>query len=786
MKKRHISICILLLLSLLLVILYFFYNSDNYEYMNTGLPESGLPESGLQESDNPIENNRCIGGSQDGATCNNIDAECYSIFDDGVPLVSRGSGVKCLPYIGEDGIDGKHYCLYPNNEIVQKPSNNDPLDFECNPPHIEEYLDCPGGICESCGINELDGNCGKFNNGCGFPCINGTTLDRSSNGSTEYIEMWDKEECSNHEDEGLCEGDGCNWIKGDLCVDSNDDNCELINGECPQGCSNNDICSGENRPKFKTIHLSESMKSLEDGGIPTQVGCCSQIKQCGIGKPGSETDPCYPNGECVRCSYGPLPWDPQLEITRTIGNSVIAVDGNELEEYEATEENILNYSFNIKNGRNNDIIYLIPYVNKPDCDGVEDKGEERCIRSLAPRLYEGVEFVGTWVNSAYGNAWGTPDEARTCAVNGANVCIDNSSITNDTAWCETPWKCPDGDDSGAGYIIPHEFLDQVVKANGGTGAMYNGETGFGKSRKYIFDYMNDNKEINLTYSLDENDLIFERIDGFIIQLIRVNEYIDGISIGSSLEEGEKIEYARPYMGKGSIFQDRNILSYNDPVNYNHPGDNQNSRPYSFENPSQLNDTGLNEETIGLAGVQEWIIPNVMVDSDIKKLIGRISKRQDINQRICSGEFGGLTETLGPTENYQCICNDGYISNLNLSDWMAPYGEPIISLSDEATQEEIEEINIKLNKFYRIFSDDNEINKIIVDQMRNINNWEQRNKCHILDESVQEQGSSISRVSQEYEEIDELWSQGEWNPEQLAGGEHIGGANYEEPPSLPPP
>ena len=108
------------------------------------------------------------------------------------------------------------------------------------------------------------------------------------------------------------------------------------------------------------------------------------------------------------------------------------------------------------------------------------------------------------------------------------------------------------------------------------------------------------------------------------------------------------------------------------------------------------------------------------------------------------------------------------------------------MSDEATQEEIEEINIKLNKFYRIFSDDNEINKIIVDQMRNINNWEQRNKCHILDESVQEQGSSISRVSQEYEEIDELWSQGEWNPEQLAGGEHIGGANYEEPPSLPPP
>ena len=774
MKKRHISLCILLL-SLLIVILYIFYNSDNYEYMNTGLPKSV----------DPIENNRCIGGSQDGATCENIDAECYNILDsDGVPLVARGSGVKCLPYIGKDGIDGKHYCLFPNNEIVQKPTDSGEEDsveedFECNPPTTqEEYLDCPGGICESCSINELDGNCGKFNNGCGFPCINGTTLDRSSNGSTEYIEMWDKEECSNHEGEELCEGDGCNWIKGKLCVESTGENCDLIDGECPDGCSYNYICSGENRPKFKTIPLSEREKD-EYGGIPTQVGCCSQIKQCGIGEPGSETDPCYPNGECVRCSYEPLSWAPQLEITRTTNNTVIAVKGNE-EDISMVEGNLLNYSFNIKNGRNNDIIYLIPYVNKPDCDGVEDKGKGRCIRAVAPRLYEGDEFVGSWINSAYGNEWG---DNRKCAVGGVNVCIDNSPITNDTAWCDTPWICPDGDESGSGYIIPYEFFDQVKEANNGDRAMYNGETGFGKSRKYIFDYMNDNKEINLTYILDQNDLIFERIDGFIIQLIRVNEYIDGISIGSSSFEGQ---YARPYMGKGSIFQDRNILSYDKPVNPENPenlDENQHSRPYSFKIPSELNDIGLNEETIGLAGVQEWIIPNVMIDSDIERLIGRISKRQDINERICSGEFGGLTETLGPTENYQCICNDGYISNLNLSDWMAPYGEPIISLSDEATQEEIEEINIKLNKFYRIFSDNNEINKIIVDQMRNINNWEKRNKCRILDESVQEQGSLISRVSQDYGEINKLWSEGDWNPEQMAGGEHIDSANYVDTPTL---
>ena len=68
-------------------------------------------------------------------------------------------------------------------------------------------------------------------------------------------------------------------------------------------------------------------------------------------------------------------------------------------------------------------------------------------------------------------------------------------------------------------------------------------------------------------------------------------------------------------------------------------------------------------------------------------------------------------------------------------------------------------------------------------MRNINNWEQRNKCRILDESVQKQGSSISRVSQDYEKIDKLWSEGDWNPEQMAGGEHIDSANYVDTPTL---
>jgi len=643
MKKKKLLCIIIIIILLSVIILLLLFDRKIYEYFN-------------------IEdiNNRCYGGSQDGATCElNIDncknredcqGECEPICKglDGKYLCFRNTNNgETVPIV--ESIDEVRSRLCPDENlnfckmILKQKENGEEEEvydsqydelaekeaeqYKCNV-DISENRKCPGGLCNECNdkVNEFDGKCGSFNNGCGYPCINDTVLDRSSNGSTESIESWEKSNCFSHDSFKSCEDDGCIWEivgEGGMCIEPED-----------------------GRPDFKIIEHPD--------GVPTQQGCCSSIKKCGIGEPGSETDPCFPNGYCVRCSYGPLSWNPELIISRDSSKSILNDECNGFEtsgecgegcvwdEIES-ECNVIieeKYKFTIENSRLNDVLFLIPFELIVD----EDDNETITIRNTEIEKFPPID--------------------------------------------------------------------------------------------------NDNKT-SLSILKQPESL---STSGYIIQLIRLDKFTNGISDSN-----------KPFVNEKSILN------------------NDITEPPSNE---YLNN-------VYLAGVKEYIIPNNMINNDINLLIGKIIKEQNINTRICSGNFGGITETNEPTENYQCICNNGFITNNNLNDWMPPIGQPVISLRDEPNREELDKLNLIFNPFYEIKEEatDPDINNIIIQQMRNINDWEERNKCRVINESVAQQGSTISRVSQDYEEIDELWNSGEWNPQQKAGGKHISDSDYIQPPSL---
>lgn len=501
MKK--IIIIIMIIILLLLICKCLSKLLDNYEYFDN---EYNI-------------NYRCYGGEHNGSVCNIDNSEC-------VDKTNR-SDVKCK-YIYD-----KYYCYTLDDKPIYDPISEDNELIECINEN-NDNMDCPNGICKNCSenITELDGKCGLYDNGCGYPCLYGTELDRSSNGSIEYID------------------DSGNVIK-------------------------------------------------DDTGIPTQHGCCSNIKLCGIGKSGSELDPCYPNGYCVKCSDMPISWLPDLKIS--------------MQKISETR-----YIINIENNRINDIIYLIPYYIE---DGV--------IIELLP---------------------------------------DNPS-SECTKWNLCDWS------------------------------------------NNIFPNTNENKT-SLTYNIENN------VDGFIIQLIRLNYYRD-------------------------------------------------VKPYKI---------GIENNEIKLGGVKQWNIPLNININDIYNIKGDIVKEQLYEERTCSEEFDGIPLNNEPTNNYQCICNNGYITNNNLEDWLPPNGVPIYR--NNGSKESESNINIILDKFYHI-SDNEENREIlnnIINQRRSINKWELRNKCKIIDESIENLGSTVSRLGQDYQKIDELWEEGKWNPEEKAGGEHINTMN----------
>jgi hypothetical protein len=630
MKKR--TLFIIIIISLLLLLLLICYNNE-YEYFT----EEDI-------------NNRCYGGLQDGATCElNVD-NCYNFNcpkDTGCEPICKGINDDYLcfkkesrtnPIEGGEDIEEEVPILEIESDVKerfdcennpdQEICNNEELlkqnieQLKCNT-NILENRKCPGGMCIKCSdkISELDGKCGLYNNGCGYPCVNDTVLDRSSNGSTQTIENWLNEKCSDNLI-NTCENDGCIW------------------NEIEEKCEEPE----KGRLKFNIID------SLE--GVPTQDGCCSKIKKCGIGKPGSETDPCYPNGYCIKCSYDKLSWNPELIINRKT-NSVINNNEN---------CNILIDEINCNTNEN--------------CNWIDDKCENN------NEYIDEYEFT-----------------------------IENTRM-NDVLFL-IPYNVTINEDDNEVFIV---YEDNIKK----------------------FPPLNNDNKTSLNISINPD---YKTTSGYIIQLIRVDKFIDGIS-------NSKLPYKN----------DKSLLN------------------------NDISNT-LYLENVDLAGVKEYNIPNNMINSDINSLIGNIIKEQNIYTRICSDKFGGITENNEPSENFQCICNDGYITNNNIDDWMPPIGAPIVSLSENPTKEELNELNTIFNPFYEIKDDDTSIRDTIITQMRNINDWENRNRCRVIDESVQQQGSTISRLSQDYEEIDELWNNGEWNPQQKAGGKHISDSNYIKPPSL---
>lgn len=511
---KYFYIIIILLLLLLICIC----KKNKYEYFD----------------DNNESNFRCYGGDQNGAICHIDNKECVNI--------SNRTDVYCK-YVTDN-----YYCYTLDNKPLynynEETKENELIRCSSN---TKDDMDCPNGMCKKCSDNlsDLDGKCGLYDNGCGYPCLYGTELDRSSNGSTEYVN-----------------------IDGDILYDNT--------------------------------------------GIPTQQGCCSEIKLCGIGKQGSELDPCYPNGYCVKCSDMPISWLPDLKISMEILNN--------------------SYKFIIENNRINDVIFLIPYTI-----------EEGIIRELLP-------------------------------YNMGQQCTEEE-------WNTCNWS--------------------------------NNE----------FPTSNENTT-NLIYNINEGDI--DIIQGFIVQLIRLDHY------------------------------------------------NDNMKPYKL---------GIENSNIGLAGVKQWQIPLTVNINDINKIQGDIIKEQLLEERTCSEEFDGIPLNNEPTSNYQCICNTRYLTNKNLEDWLPPYGAPILKNNDNP--DSISKLDNIFNKFYHISDDENNrsILNDITNQRRTINNWELRNKCKLLDESVQDLGSSVSRLSQDYDKIDELWEEGKWNPEEKAGGEHINTMDNDDIPTI---